>query len=148
MNNFKIGDEFITKGKYLNLTAGKSYIIWNVDKEALYFSNDINRMDAIHYTHVVKVDNTTKNNDGETYGGRTRDITPPYYGEKCKCGRKIDWYVIGDLYRKDKGEAWSHAGKKLLRAGEGHKTLIQDIDEVIDSLNRWKEQLNDIKESK
>lgn len=73
----------------------------------------------------------------------SKDTTPQYYGAKCKCGRKIDWYVIGDLYNKGKGEAWSHAGKKLLRAGEGHKPLLQDIDEVIDTLNRWKEQLFD-----
>ena len=69
--------------------------------------------------------------------------TPSYYGEKCVCGRKIDWYVISDLYRKNKGAAWDHAGKKLLRAGEGHKDLIKDIDEVIDSLNRWKEQIRE-----
>lgn len=69
--------------------------------------------------------------------------TPKYYDERCKCGRKIDWYVIGDLYRKGKGEAWSHSCKKLLRAGEGHKELLRDINEVIDSLIRWKEQLLD-----
>jgi len=70
-------------------------------------------------------------------------ITPHYYGETCLCGRKIDWYVIGDLYRKDKGSAWDHAGKKLLRAGEGHKTLKEDIKEVINSLSRWLEQIED-----
>lgn len=71
--------------------------------------------------------------------------TPDYYGAACKCGRKMDWYVIGDAYRKGKGEAWSHACKKLLRAGEGHKTLEKDINEVIDTLNRWKEQLEENK---
>ena len=71
--------------------------------------------------------------------------TPHYYGEKCTCGRKIDWYVIGDLYRKGKGSAWDHAMKKLLRAGEGHKPLLKDIDEVIISLNRWKEQISEQK---
>lgn len=70
-------------------------------------------------------------------------ITPHYYGETCLCGRKIDWYVIGDLYRKNKGSAWDHAGKKLLRAGEGHKTLKEDIKEVINSLTRWLEQIED-----
>jgi hypothetical protein len=33
--------------------------------------------------------------------------------------------------------------KKLLRAGNSVKTLTQDIDEVILSLNRWKEMLNE-----
>lgn len=74
---------------------------------------------------------------------KQKDPTPGYYGAKCKCGRKIDWYVIGDLYNKGKGEAWSHACKKLLRAGEGHKPLLQDINEVIDTLQRWKEILRD-----
>ena len=76
------------------------------------------------------------------------NATPEYYGAKCTCGRKIDWYVIGDAYRKGKGEAWSHAGKKLLRAGEGHKSLEQDIQEVIDTLTRWQEQLKDMEDEK
>ena len=82
-------------------------------------------------------------NDSLNNGGSTKNPTPEYYGAKCKCGRKIDWYVIGDAYRKNKGSAWDHAGKKLLRAGEGHKTLEQDIKEVMASLNRWLEQIKD-----
>ena len=71
-------------------------------------------------------------------------ITPKYYGAKCKCGAKLDPYVICDAYSttKDKGSAWNHAVKKLLRAGDGHKLLHQDIQEVIDTLKRWQEQIN------
>ena len=71
-------------------------------------------------------------------------ITPKYYGAKCKCGAKLDPYVICDVYSttKDKGSAWNHAVKKLLRAGDGHKLLHQDIQEVIDTLKRWQEQIN------
>lgn len=71
-------------------------------------------------------------------------ITPKYYGAKCKCGAKLDPYVICDAYSttKDKGSAWNHAVKKLLRVGDGHKLLHQDIQEVIDTLKRWQEQIN------
>lgn len=88
-------------------------------------------------------------NEGKTYLERvdiirnTDIFTPDYYGAKCKCGEKIDAYTICDKYSKPhKGSAWHHAVKKLIRAGDGHKPLLKDIDEVIDSLKRWKEQLN------
>ena len=72
-------------------------------------------------------------------------LTPKYYGAKCKCGAKLDPYIICDAYATNplKGSAWHHAVKKLLRAGEGHKPLDQDIQEVIDTLKRWQEQVND-----
>ena len=69
-------------------------------------------------------------------------ITPKYYGAKCACGRKLDPYTICDAYdSKHTGSAWHHAVKKLLRVGNGHKPLNQDIQEVIDTLTRWQEQL-------
>lgn len=72
-------------------------------------------------------------------------LTPKYYGAKCKCGAKLDPYIICDAYASNplKGSAWHHAVKKLLRAGDGHKPLDQDIQEVIDTLKRWQEQIND-----
>ena len=73
----------------------------------------------------------------------TDTFTPSYYGAKCKCGEKLDAYAICDKYSNEhKPSAWHHAVKKLIRAGDGHKPLLKDIDEVIDSLKRWKEQLN------
>ena len=71
-------------------------------------------------------------------------ITPKYYGATCKCGAKLDPYIICDAYatNPNKGSAWHHAVKKLLRAGDGHKPLHQDIQEVIDTLKRWQEQIN------
>lgn len=73
----------------------------------------------------------------------TNTFTPSYYGAKCKCGEKLDAYAICDKYANEhKPSAWHHAVKKLIRAGDGHKPLLKDIDEVIDSLKRWKEQLN------
>ena len=69
------------------------------------------------------------------------NITPSYYGAKCKCGLKMDPYAICDAYDNVQASAHHHALKKLLRAGEGHKALQQDIREVIDSLTRWEEQL-------
>lgn len=73
----------------------------------------------------------------------TNNVTPTYYGAKCKCGRKMDPYTVCDAYPNISSSAHHHAVKKLLRAGEGHKELSQDIQEVIDSLTRWQEQLND-----
>ena len=72
-------------------------------------------------------------------------LTPKYYGAKCKCGAKLDPYIICDAYATNplKGSAWHHAVKKLLRAGDGHKPLDQDIQEVINTLKRWQEQIND-----
>ena len=73
----------------------------------------------------------------------TDTFTPSYYGAKCKCGEKLDAYAICDKYSNEhKPSAWHHAVKKLIRAGDGHKPLLKDINEVIDSLKRWKEQLN------
>lgn len=73
-----------------------------------------------------------------------KDLTPSYYGATCKCGAKLDPYIICDAYatNPNKGSAWHHAVKKLLRAGDGHKLLHQDIQEVIDTLKRWQEQIN------
>lgn len=55
-------------------------------------------------------------------------------------GIKMDPYRILDLY-KITNPAQQHAIKKLLRAGSSVKSLHQDIDEVIVTLNRWKEML-------
>lgn len=53
-------------------------------------------------------------------------------------GIKIDPYRIFRLY-KITDPAQQHAIKKLLRAGQSVKPLEQDIDEVIMTLERWKE---------
>lgn len=53
-------------------------------------------------------------------------------------GHKIDPYRICAIYGITHPAA-QHAIKKCLRAGSGHKTLEQDIDEAIASLQRWKE---------
>jgi hypothetical protein len=57
-------------------------------------------------------------------------------------GVKLDPYRIMQVYGIT-NPAQQHALKKLLRAGNSVKPLIQDIDEVILSLNRWKEMLNE-----
>ena len=74
---------------------------------------------------------------------KAREITPNYYGAKCSCGKKIDPYTICDAYDSIQASAHHHAVKKLLRAGTSHKPLEQDIQEVIDSLNRWMEMINE-----
>lgn len=57
-------------------------------------------------------------------------------------GHKLDPYRILDIY-KITNPAQQHAIKKLLRAGRSIKTLEQDIDEVILSLQRWKEMIQE-----
>lgn len=57
-------------------------------------------------------------------------------------GIKLDPYRIIDIY-KITNPAQQHAIKKLLRAGKSVKTLKQDIDEVIDSLNRMLEMIEE-----
>lgn len=57
-------------------------------------------------------------------------------------GHKIDPYRIFRIYNISAPEQ-QHAIKKLLRAGKSVKTLNQDIDEVILTLQRWKEILKE-----
>jgi hypothetical protein len=57
-------------------------------------------------------------------------------------GHKIDPYRIFRIYNIVAPEQ-QHAIKKLLRAGKSVKTLDQDIDEVILTLQRWKEILKE-----
>jgi hypothetical protein len=55
-------------------------------------------------------------------------------------GGKIDPYRILKIYGITE-PAQQHAIKKLLRAGRSVKPLIQDLDEVIESLQRWREMI-------
>lgn len=57
-------------------------------------------------------------------------------------GVKIDPYRIFDIY-KVTHPALQHAAKKILRAGRSIKSLDQDIDEAIASLQRFKEMRNE-----
>lgn len=57
-------------------------------------------------------------------------------------GVKLDPYRIFTVYEINH-PAQQHAIKKLLRAGKSVKQLEQDIDEVIVTLNRWKEMMQE-----
>lgn len=57
-------------------------------------------------------------------------------------GITIDPYRIFEIYGITH-PAHAHATKKLLRAGRSHKSLSQDIQEAIDSLERWKEMIQE-----
>ena len=59
-------------------------------------------------------------------------------------GVKIDPYRIMEVYGITNA-AQQHAIKKLLRAGKSVKSLEQDIDEVILTLTRWKEMIEEDK---
>jgi hypothetical protein len=60
-------------------------------------------------------------------------------------GVKLDPYRIMKVYGIT-DPAQQHAVKKLLRAGRSIKSLVRDIDEVILSLNRWKEMIHEDEE--
>jgi uncharacterized protein YwgA len=68
-------------------------------------------------------------------------MKPDPYAQTYR-GIKLDPYRILEIYGITH-PAQQHALKKLLRAGRSHKALHQDIDEVIDSLNRWKEMVQE-----
>lgn len=57
-------------------------------------------------------------------------------------GVKMDPYRILHTYEITH-PAQQHAVKKLLRAGQSIKSLEQDIDEVIMTLERWKEMIKE-----
>ena len=57
-------------------------------------------------------------------------------------GVKLDPYRIFDVY-KIGNPAQQHAIKKLLRAGQSLKSLKQDIEETVITLNRWLEMLEE-----
>ena len=57
-------------------------------------------------------------------------------------GVLIDPYRIMKQYQITH-PAHQHALKKLLRAGRGHKELRQDITEVLDSLYRWLDMMEE-----
>lgn len=57
-------------------------------------------------------------------------------------GVKLDPYRIFRVYDITAPEQ-QHAIKKLLRAGKSVKPLMQDIDETIATLERWKQILNE-----
>lgn len=57
-------------------------------------------------------------------------------------GIKLDPYRILSVYKIVEPEQ-QHAIKKLLRAGKSVKGLEQDIDEVIMTLQRWKERIEE-----
>lgn len=57
-------------------------------------------------------------------------------------GIKLDPYRIFKTYGIT-DPVQQHVAKKALRAGEGGKSLIQDIDEIILSCERWKEMIEE-----
>lgn len=64
--------------------------------------------------------------------------------QKTFNGLRLDPYRIIHVYGITH-PAQQHAIKKLLRAGRSVKHLERDIDEVIMTLNRWKEMISEEK---
>ena len=54
----------------------------------------------------------------------------------------IDVYRVLELFNVT-DPCVQHAVKKLLRAGEGHKSKRQDVEEVIAALRRWLEMMDE-----
>ncbi len=68
-------------------------------------------------------------------------MTPDYYDRRL-AGVKLDPYRIMLLYGVVH-PAHQHAVKKLLRAGGSSKSQRQDVEEVIASLQRWLEMMDE-----
>lgn len=84
---------------------------------------------------------TIVKNDLERLDGALSYLDSKHYDYEFN-GVKIDPYRIFRIY----GISWpeqQHAIKKLLRAGKSIKPLMQDIDETIATLERWKEILKE-----
>lgn len=63
----------------------------------------------------------------------------PHYHKDVSKYDSIDVYRVLDLFGVT-DQSIGHAAKKLLVAGgRGHKDIDRDIDDVIDTLERWKE---------
>lgn len=92
---------------------------------------------ASYWGHQVDdFDVTGKFNDPKPYNPEGTHYKFSYKGIK------LDPYRIMQVYNIT-NPAQQHAIKKLLRAGQSVKSLSQDIDEVIVTLNRWKEMLRE-----
>jgi hypothetical protein len=73
---------------------------------------------------------------------RLRELSMDKHYQFVYKGIKLDPYRILEVYGIA-NPAQQHAVKKLLRAGRSVKTTVQDIDEVILSLQRWKEMIRE-----
>jgi len=67
--------------------------------------------------------------------------TPKRYRWEHK-GVSFDFYRLCEILGL-KSQPQIHAIKKLIRAGQSVKPIVQDIDEAIDALNRWKEMIKE-----
>lgn len=57
-------------------------------------------------------------------------------------GATFDFYRLCDILGIT-SHAQAHALKKVIRAGRGGKTLVQDIDEAIDAMRRFREMVEE-----
>lgn len=127
MSKFKVGDRVRiieypqVLGTVFELTPGDVLTRIDVDNEGLYD----------YCTNVLELIEEDKQGIKEY----------KYYKYSYK-GIKLDPYRILDIY-KITCPAQQHAIKKLLRAGNSVKELRQDITEVIDTLKRKLEMLEE-----
>lgn len=84
---------------------------------------------------------TVVKNDLTRLDGALSYAASKHYAYEYK-GVKLDPYRIFRVYDITAPEQ-QHAIKKLLRAGKSVKPLMQDIDETIATLERWKQILNE-----
>ena len=65
--------------------------------------------------------------------------TPSRYCWEFK-GAQFDFYRLCEIIEV-KHHAQTHALKKVIRAGRGDKPIVQDIDEAISALQRWRQMI-------
>ena len=79
----------------------------------------------------------------DKYPEETEQPKYPHYFKDVSNVNKIDIYKVLDLWQVTH-PCLQHAAKKILVAGNrGHKDVNKDIQEAIDSLERWKEMQNE-----
>jgi len=128
MNKFKVGDRVQVNG-YPQYSGVIVELPYNDNNLVTVLSNSLER--ALY--HV---------GDIELVKAQSQELKEYEHYKYSYKGIKLDPYRILDIY-KITCPAQQHAIKKLLRAGNSVKELKQDITEVIDTLKRKLEMLEE-----
>lgn len=112
-------------------------ICGNVNESDISFESNPANPDAKFYI----ADSPREDIEVSVQRDEKKNPTAEYYDKKFG-GKKIDVYRVLKIFGITE-PAQQHAIKKLLRAGKSIKSEKQDIDEVIDSLERWKEMIDE-----
>ncbi len=146
MEEFKKGDRIIRiNDPSGDLPKGTCHTVESIPYEgAVTLEGVAGRYHAGCFKLVVPEDDLQLNDDC-TWSAKTENPTPEYYNYEYK-GIKLDPYRIMKIYGVT-DSCQDHALKKLLRVHvKSHKSKKQEIKEVIDTLTRWQQMLEEDEE--